>query len=121
MDTSVYKTTLEALYTDIVSELSDIAVHNPTTDDWEVKMPELNEADESLQADAAEDADERIAELDALETRYRSITRALAKVEAGTFGVCEISGEPIEVDRLAVNPAARTCKAHMDQEAELPM
>ena len=121
MDTSAYKIALEALYTDIVSELSDIAVHNPVTDDWEVKTPENNEADASLQADVAEEADERIAELNALETRYRSITRALAKIANGSYGICEISGEPIETARLAVNPEARTCMTHMDQESELPM
>ena len=105
----------------IVRELSDIAVHNPVTDDWEVKTSEASEADESLQADAAEEADERVAELTELETRYRTITRALAKIKNGTYGICEISGETIEADRLDVNPAARTCKAHMDQESELPL
>lgn len=121
MDTSAYKTALNILLTDIVNELNEIAVHNSVTDDWEVKTPENNEADESLQADAAEEADGRIAELDALETRYRSITRALAKIASGTYGTCEISGEPIETARLAANPEARTCIAHMDQESELPM
>ena len=37
----------------------------------------------------------------------------------GTYGSCEISGEAIEVERLEANPAARTCKAHIEREAEL--
>ena len=44
----------------------------------------------------------------------------LKKIEAGTFGVCEISGEPIEEDRLDANPAARTNKANINNEADLP-
>lgn len=55
---------------------------------------------------------------DTLEQRYKNVTDALAKIESddGSYGVCEISGETIEEDRLAANPAARTCKAHMEQE-----
>ena len=47
--------------------------------------------------------------------------RALQKIKAGAYGVCEISGEPIEVERLAANPAARTTLANADREKELPL
>ncbi|MEK7091498.1 MAG: TraR/DksA C4-type zinc finger protein [Patescibacteria group bacterium] len=40
---------------------------------------------------------------------------ALAKIDAGNYGLCEISQEPIELDRLEANPSARTCKKHLDQ------
>ncbi len=50
-----------------------------------------------------------------LENRWNEVRAALKKIEAGTYGICEISGEPIEEDRLEVNPAARTCKEHMDE------
>jgi RNA polymerase-binding transcription factor DksA len=119
--TDSYKSALEILLKETIMVLSDIAVHNQVTDDWEILVPESNESDDDLQADAAESADERVAELAELETRYRTITRALEKISNGTYGVCEISGEPIEEDRLAANPAARTCKAHMEEEYELPL
>ena len=115
-----HKAALETLLKEVTLELSDLAVHNPATDDWEVRVPESSESDSDIQADAAESADEAVAELAALETQYRSITRALEKMNAGTYGICELGGEPIEEDRLAANPAARTCKAHMDAEYELP-
>jgi RNA polymerase-binding transcription factor DksA len=35
-------------------------------------------------------------------------------MENGTYGVCEKSGKPIELDRLMANPAARTCKEMMN-------
>jgi RNA polymerase-binding transcription factor DksA len=40
---------------------------------------------------------------------------ALTKIAEGKFGMCETGGDhPIEADRLAANPAARTCKEHMN-------
>ena len=37
------------------------------------------------------------------------IELALAKVENGTYGVCEICEEPIEVKRLEARPVAELC------------
>ena len=120
MTNDTYKIALEALLKTVSLQLSDIAVHNQVTDDWEIRVPENQESDEDVRADAAESADEHVAELAELETRYRTITRALQKITDGTFGICEISGEAIETDRLMANPAARTCKAHMEAEYTLP-
>lgn len=65
-------------------------------------------------ADRTEEYDTRRAELAELEGRWNDIRDALKKIDAGTYGVCEVSGEPIEEDRLIANPAARTCKEHME-------
>lgn len=115
--------TLESLKVTLTEDLNTIAVHNPATDDWEVRTDQTGstEPDANIQADSEEDAEERIATLAELETRYRNIVRALQKIEAGTYGICEISGEPIEPKRLEANPAARTCMAHMNEEADLPL
>lgn len=43
-----------------------------------------------------------------LERRRKEIRAALEKMDKGTYGVCETSGEPIPYDRLEANPAART-------------
>lgn len=37
------------------------------------------------------------------------IDAALARVEAGSYGICEECGEPIAEARLKVRPIARTC------------
>ncbi|GEA90029.1 TraR/DksA family transcriptional regulator [Cellulomonas cellasea] len=34
---------------------------------------------------------------------------ALGRVEAGTYGVCEVCGRPVPVARLEARPVARTC------------
>jgi DnaK suppressor protein len=41
--------------------------------------------------------------------RLLEIEAALRRLEAGTYGVCEVCGEPISAARLEARPAARTC------------
>ena len=40
------------------------------------------------------------------------IERALEKVEAGTFGVCDVCHEPIAVERLEARPHTSRCIRH---------
>ena len=40
------------------------------------------------------------------------IDAALERVADGTYGVCEVGGEPIPVARLEARPTARTCVQH---------
>ncbi|MCA9358581.1 TraR/DksA C4-type zinc finger protein [Candidatus Kaiserbacteria bacterium] len=123
METEKFKLPLESALKAITSELSTIAKHNESSDDWEA-FPvgtEVGEADSNSEADVVEEWNERRAIVAQLETRYRNIVKALTKIEEGKYGICEISGEPIEEERLMVNPAARTNLANMDREKELPV
>lgn len=36
---------------------------------------------------------------------------ALARMDAGTYGICRVCGRPIPAERLAIRPAAATCVA----------
>ncbi len=123
IDTAVFKTKLEGELIRITEELKTLGVYNPETDDWTENVGEdnLTEADSNIEADMAEDMEERRSTLSALEIEYRNTKRALTKIETGIFGLCEISGEPIEEDRLNFKPTARTCKNHMEEEAQLPL
>lgn len=122
-NTTSYAVALIALQKSIIGALSDIAVHNKETDDWEVATDYemVPEADSNSQADAVESAEERVTTLSELETRYRNISRALVKITDGTYGICEVSGAAIEPARLQANPAARTCIAHKEEEYSLPL
>ncbi len=75
-----------------------------------------NEADFLDQATHVEAFEDRVGALTELEKQYSDILRALKKIEDGTYGICEISGDKIEEDRLEANPSARTCKAHMHEK-----
>ena len=119
----IFKVQLEAELKKIITDLETIATQNPDTGDW-VAIPvatDLGNADENVEADAVEEWNGRRALMSQLEIRYRNITKALEKIENDSFGVCEISGEPIEEERLKANPAARTNLANIDREKELPL
>ncbi len=122
MDTQHFKELLESERTQLREELEKIAtevdsakgVWEPIASTLDVDRADLNEV-----ADAAEESGEQVVIVGELGLRYQNIVLALKKIEEGTYGVCEISGEKIEEDRLEANPAARTCKAHMEKEREL--
>jgi sigma-B regulation protein RsbU (phosphoserine phosphatase) len=42
------------------------------------------------------------------------VDAALARLDQGTFGLCETCHDPIEADRLEVNPLVRFCIDHMN-------
>lgn len=100
-------------------ELSDLGIMDPETGDWGAYQSEPGEADVSDKNDAAdfdEDFLTRANTLGEIEKRYLDVKNALDKIERadGSFGICEVSGKQIEEDRLEANPAARTCKEHMN-------
>jgi DnaK suppressor protein len=112
-----YQHKLEAERTELEEELLRLGVQNPKNpDNWEVKKPdiEVERSDENEAADRAEELHIDSIVLDELATRYRAITSALARIDDGTYGTCVVSGKPIEEDRLEANPAASTCKEHME-------
>ncbi len=76
---------------------------------------EVRHSDGPLPSDFSEQATERENEevLDALGEAGRrelsQINRALARIDAGEFGICAGCGEPIPAGRLAVMPTSEYC------------
>lgn len=118
MNTDHFKQKLQEELRTVETELKTVGQKN-AQGDWEASEKEMDvsaaTADPNEAADKIEEYNEHRAILEGLEGRYNDIKAALQKIEEGTYGVCEVSGEHIEEDRLEVNPAARTCKAHMDE------
>ena len=117
MDTDYFKEKLEEELALVEKELEEVGRKNPDNSaDWEAEPAnfDVDTADPSEMADKMEEFEGNAAVLKELEIRYNDIKDALAKIEKGTYGICEVSGQPIEEDRLIANPAARTCKAHMN-------
>ena len=123
IDTQHFKQKLEEEKATLERELEHIGRKNPSNPkDWEAKPDEpdvAKTADPNEAADRIESFEENSAVLKELETRYNNVLRALKKIEDGTYGICEVSKQPIEPKRLEANPAARTCTEHMEQELEL--
>ena len=100
-------------------DLASVGHKNPENPrDWEATATEENpaSADENEHADNIEDYENNTAILKQLETRYNEVLKALEMIEVGTYGVCNTCGKQIEEDRLEANPAAATCKDHMNDE-----
>ncbi len=45
----------------------------------------------------------------ALENKLKDVIEALAKMEKGTYGVCENCQQELDIERLKINPSAKTC------------
>lgn len=71
------------------------------------------QAESLIKGDDAEVAEKQrmnnaaLQELDFLKSRLGLVQRALAKIEAGVYGLCEETEEPIGFERLSVVPWAR--------------
>jgi DnaK suppressor protein len=56
-----------------------------------------------------------------LDAQLEDVERALHRLQEGTYGRCEVDGQPIPDERLEVVPAARYCVRHqaeVDRAAE---
>jgi RNA polymerase-binding protein DksA len=77
-----------------------------------VAASESSNADDEHDPEGATIAFERqqvAALLEQARRRVEEIDAALARREAGDYGVCESCGRPIGAERLAARPSARTC------------
>ncbi len=117
-----YKSRLEDMLVQITDELKTVGIHNPQNpSDW-IAIPEnldAEEPDTNVSADSIEEWNERNALVATFERKYNGILSALLRMEKNTFGICEVCGAHIEEKRLEVNPIARTCMAHLNDEIAL--
>jgi len=112
-----YKKKLEEEQERLISELKTVGRINPDNpNDWEPVPSEKGErqADFNDMADGIESYEENTAILKQLEIELNEVKHALERIEKGTYGVCEVSNESIEKERLEAYPAAKTCKAHAE-------
>lgn len=97
-------------------ELASIGKVNPNNPgDWSATSGQIetDSADENEVADKFEELEENEQILNKIEPLYNEVKSALDRIEKGTYGICEVSGEVIERERLEANPSARTSIKHM--------
>lgn len=98
-------------------ELSGVGRVSPTNkEDWEPTPGDFNNgtADPNEVADRVEEYEARTAIEAPLENNLNDVKRALERIKAGTYGLCKIDNVQIENERLEANPAAETCKVHIN-------
>lgn len=99
----------------IQKELADFAVKDPKIKgDWDTKLPQFGEhaSEQDENEDEVEEYEDLLPVEHSLELRLRDINLALDNMQKGTYGICEIGHETIELERLKANPEARTCVKH---------
>ena len=100
----------------LVGELSSIGRLNEKTGDWEAVPEEQGwtESDQNDRADRYEEFETRGSTLDVLESRLEKVNSALENLSKKSFGTCEVCKKKISAKRIEANPAATTCKEHLN-------
>jgi len=60
-----------------------------------------------------DEVDVDVALLDTIEQELADVEQALARLDDGTYGTCEVCGDTIGDDDLSRAPAARFCDQHL--------
>ncbi len=108
---------LEAELELLTYELGSVGRVNPENkNDWEVVAADGNIDKAEIEERASEitDFEDRSSVEFALEERANKVKAALTRIDNDTYGACSVCTSPIEEARLHANPAATTCKAHME-------
>ena len=100
----------------LLEELRDMGKLNTETGEWEATPEAMDfpETDQNDMADRFEDFEAKSSMIKTLEPRLNNILRALKNLNKDSFGKCEVCKKDIETKRLEANPAARTCKKHLE-------
>ncbi len=76
---------------------------------------EGEESDPNDVADQIEELVTNVPLVAELEERHVDIIDAIERMSDGIYGICEMGNEPIPMERLKANPAARTCMTHASE------
>lgn len=113
---------LKAEHDRLIAELRAIATPDgKLQNEWHAKPPQFEEKEYGSHASLEEEADEveeyegRLATEHSLESRLLEVTKALERIQKGTYGTCGQCRKAIPEERLAANPAAEFCFAHSPQ------
>lgn len=79
-------------------------------------VPELQVREELLSRRARLDAASAAGLTASLVGLMAEVDTALARLDAGTYGLCETCREPIETERLAADPLVRFCLDHLTRQ-----
>ena len=116
LDKKKIKEKLEKERDSLLEQMKGMGKLNTETDEWETtpEKQDFPESDENDKADRFEDFEARSSVMRTLEPRLNSILKALKGLNRESFGRCIVCKKDIEMARLEVNPAAQTCKKHLE-------
>jgi len=116
LDKKKIKEKLEKERDVLLEDLRDMGRLNTETNEWEATPEKIlsPEPDQNDMADRFEDFESRSSMIKTLAPRLNNILRALKALSKDSFGKCEVCKKDIELTRLEANPAALTCKKHLE-------
>ncbi len=109
LDLDKFRRRLEEMRETLLSELesTDLGDRNINqTEGYGVKNHPAEDATEVF------DRERNLALRNEIESELHVVEHALQRIADGTYGICEMGGEPIPVERLEARPAATLCVAH---------
>ncbi len=117
LDKKKIKEKLEKERDELVEQMKGMGKLNKETGEWEAIPEELEfpETDENDKADRFEDFEARSSMMRTLEPRLALILKVLKGLNKESFGKCFVCKKDIEMARLEANPAAQTCKKHLEE------
>ena len=100
----------------LIEQMQDMGKLNPENGEWEATPQEIDgpESDHNDMADRFEDFEAKSSMIKSLENRLQNILKALQEINKISFGKCEVCKKDIEMARMKANPAAKTCKKHLE-------
>ncbi len=104
---------VEELHDALIAEKAileaELSEHGRNVDgDWQGTAAGDSESDDTDKADTMEELAINVPLVETLETRLKDVVDALTRIKEGTYGTDENTGVQIPIERLRVNPAART-------------
>lgn len=118
---NTFKTALEKERERLTAGLSSIAKPDPVMKgNWIADFPQMEtgETGSHVSRDAEEDEVEQyevnLAAEHSLESRLLAVTRALHRIDTGTYGICANCKKEIPLERLNANPAAEFDIEHQE-------
>lgn len=116
LDKNKIKEKLEKERDVLVKELQGMGKLNAETGEWDATPEAMDfpESDENSKADRFTNFESESEMVKTLEQRLSNILKALKSINRDSFGKCEVCKKDIEAARMQANPAARTCKKHLE-------
>lgn len=107
-DVRVLREMLESEKEQLEEELAEHG--HKSDDDWVATASGFTEQESDVvdSADRFEELATNVPIVEGAEKRLVEVNHALQRMEAGTYGICEVSGKEIPIERLRANPEART-------------
>ncbi len=100
------KSKLLARKREIENEMKDLDINDPFMRDYRDDGSRERSVDLGDQTSDILERETNDMEEDVLRQEYKAVQKALHKIEQGTYGVSEKSGQSIPEDRLEANPTA---------------